>query len=91
MIYAVHFENDPHSGDAQRRHESAHRAYLARHAARFVAAGTLDREGVAAAAGGLWLVHADSELAARELVEGDPYFVHGVRRTVRVWRYRPLT
>jgi uncharacterized protein YciI len=89
-MYAVHFENEPQSDDAQQRHLAAHRAYLNQHAGRFAAAGSLAREGVDGATGGLWLVHADSELEARELVEGDPYFVHGVRRTIRVWRYEPL-
>ncbi len=90
MMYAVHFENDPRSGDTQRRHLAAHRAYLALHEERFEAAGNLAREGGGETTGGLWLVYADSELEARELVEGDPYFMHGVRRTIRIWRFCPV-
>jgi uncharacterized protein YciI len=89
VIYAVHFENDPQSDELQRRHGESHLAYLARHTERIVAAGALGREGGAPGGGALWLVRATSELEARELVEGDPFFVHGVRRTVRVWRYHP--
>ena len=90
MIYAIQFENDPGAGDIQQRHLAEHRAYLSLHAGRFEAAGNLAREGSDDVSGGLWLVHADSELEARELIEGDPYFVHGVRRTIRVWRFHPL-
>lgn len=85
--YAVQFEDDPARHAVRDEQREAHAAFLAAHADRVLAAGTLCREGSDAVVGELWLVRAASELAARELIESDPYFVHELRRTVRVWRY----
>lgn len=85
--YAVHFDDDPARQAVREDQHAAHAEFLVAHADQVLAAGTLCREGSDAAVGELWLVRAASELAARELVEADPYFEHGLRRTVRVWRY----
>lgn len=85
--YAVHFDDDPARHAVREDQRAAHVAFLAARADRVLSAGTLCREGSEAPVGELWLVRAASELAARELIEADPYFVHGLRRTVRVWRY----
>lgn len=88
--YAVHFEDDP--GKARIREEllDAHATYLGQWGERLLSAGVLSREGVDGAVGGWWLVKADSELEVREMVEGDPYFIQGLRRTVRIWRFSPV-
>jgi len=88
--YAVHFEDDPGKTAAREDQLEAHRAYLAACAGRVVNAGLLIRDGVSTPVGGWWLVRAASELDVRELVEADPYFVHGLRRSVRIWRYVPM-
>jgi hypothetical protein len=85
--YAVHFEDDPARHAVRETWRKSHLAFLGAHADRVLAAGALCREGSDAPVGGLWLVSAASELQARELIEADPYFAHGLRRTVRVWRY----
>ena len=84
--YAVQFEDDPARLAVRTQALDAHLAFLAAHADRVLTAGVLCREG-GDAVGELWLLRARSELEARELVEADPYFVQGLRRTVRVWRY----
>ena len=88
--YAVHFEDDPGKATAREAHLEAHRAYLEGCADRLVSVGALVREGASAPVGEWWLVRAASELEARELVEADPYFVHGMRRSIRIWRYMPM-
>lgn len=88
--YAVQFDNDPARDAVRDSQREAHVAFLATHTDRVLAAGALGREGSDAVVGELWLVRAESELAARELIETDPYFVNGLRRTVRVWRYKGL-
>ena len=35
-------------------------------------------------AGGLWLVHADRQEAVRELIEADPFWPTGLRKSVRI-------
>jgi len=84
MLYAVLFEDEPGLGDeVRRRHMGAHLAFLAANAARIKAAGPL-REGAGDAAGGLWLVEADSPEAVHALVRQDPFWPTGLRRSVRV-------
>lgn len=85
--YAVHFEDDPARDAVRDSCRASHLAYLAAHADRVLTAGALCREGSDVTVGGLWLVRAASELEARELIEADPYFENGLRRTVRVWRF----
>jgi uncharacterized protein YciI len=84
MLYAVLLEDNPQlAADARRQHMPAHLAFLARHAARIKAAGPLqDRDG--GPAGGLWLVEAESAGLVEALVEEDPFFATGLRRTIRI-------
>ena len=88
MLYAVLFEDDPAKADERRRHMPAHLAFLEREADRIRAAGPLlDGE---AGAGGLWLVEAGSESAVRRLVEADPFWPTGLRRSVRILAWRQV-
>lgn len=87
----MHFEDDPARDAVRESCRDAHLAFLLAHAGRVLLAGTLGRDGSDAVLGGLWVVRAASELDARELIEADPYFIHGLRRTVRVWRFTEST
>ena len=88
MLYAVLFEDDPAKTGERRRHMPAHLAFLEREADRIRAAGPLlDGE---AGAGGLWLVEADAESAVRRLVEADPFWPTGLRRSVRILAWRQV-
>ena len=76
MLYAVLFEDDPAKTGERRRHMPAHLAFLEREADRIRAAGPLlDGE---AGAGGLWLV------------EADPFWPTGLRRSVRILAWRQV-
>lgn len=86
MLYAVMFEDDPARADARTRHMPDHLAFLEREAASIRAAGPLT-EGDAGA-GGLWLVEADDESTVRSLVETDPFWPTGLRRSIRILAWR---
>ena len=88
-VFAVHFEDDPTKQSVRDKHQQDHYDYLQHCAERIANAGVLHREGSTAPVGGLWLVHGSSELDVRGLIEADPFFVHGLRRTIRVWRFSP--
>lgn len=88
MLYAVLFEDDPARADARDRHMAEHLAFLEREADRIRAAGPLlDGD---AGAGGLWLVEEESESAVRRLVEADPFWPTGLRRSVRILGWRQV-
>ena len=86
-VYAVHFDDDPTKQSVRDEHQQAHDVYLQQCADRIVSAGVLHREGSKQPLGGLWLVRGSSELDVRGLIEADPFFAHGLRRTVRVWQF----
>jgi uncharacterized protein YciI len=41
-----------------------------------------------AAQGGMWLVEADSETEVRKIVENDPFFKAGLRRSIRISQWK---
>ncbi|MGI9463615.1 MAG: YciI family protein [Aestuariivirgaceae bacterium] len=84
MKFAVLFEDNPGSGAGMRaRHMPDHLAFLERHAAKIDAAGPLT-DADASGAGGLWIVTADDEAEVRQLVEQDPFWLTGLRKSVRI-------
>lgn len=90
MLHVVLFEDDPALGESVRgRLMPAHQAFLAENAAAIRAAGPLLESG-GAAAGGLWLVEAPDAAAVEALVRADPFWPTGLRRSVRVLRWRQV-
>lgn len=84
MIYAVLFEDDPAQTHKRTEHMSAHLAFLAANSAAVQSAGPLKDAESGAAAGGLWIVSAESPAAVRALVEADPFWPTGLRKAVRI-------
>jgi hypothetical protein len=83
-LFAVLFEDHvAGADDIRRRHMPDHLAFLERHAAAIEAAGPL-KEASGAPAGGLWLVRADTPEIVRQLVEADPFWPTGLRKSVRI-------
>jgi uncharacterized protein len=84
MLFAVLFEdNENFAADVRSRHMAKHLDFLCRHASMIRAAGPLRGNG-GSAAGGLWLVEADAPEAVEHLVQTDPFWPTGLRRSVRV-------
>lgn len=87
MIYAVLFEDDVNRSEMRAKHMPDHLAFLERNAVIVHAAGPLkDIEGDVPA-GGLWIVDVDSPEAARSLVEADPFWPTGLRKSVRILQW----
>ncbi len=84
MIYVVLFEDDDSRADMRPKHMPEHLAFLAKSATNIRAAGPLKHADSGAAAGGLWLVDADSPDTVQSLIEADPFWSTGLRKSVRV-------
>jgi uncharacterized protein YciI len=84
MPYIVLFEDDPARADMRERHMPAHLAFLERNAAHIRAAGPLRDAAAGTPAGGLWLLEAESPAAVAALIEADPFWPTGLRRSVRI-------
>ena len=90
MIYCVLFEDDPKHADQRARHMQAHLAFLRQHAAAIDAAGPLTDSATASPAGGLWVVRAENAEAVRALVEADPFWPTGLRKSVRILEWKQV-
>jgi uncharacterized protein len=87
MIFAVIFEDNPAAGaDVRRRLMESHLAFLERNAAHIKAAGPLQSSN-GDAAGGLWLVEAETPEQVDAFVRDDPFWPTGLRRSVKILRW----
>ena len=84
MIYAVLLEDDARRADARAKHMADHLAFLERNAATIQAAGPLKDTASEAPAGGLWIVEADIPGGVQSLLESDPFWPTGLRKSVRI-------
>jgi uncharacterized protein YciI len=84
MKFVVLFEDAPGTSiDLRAKHMPEHLAFLQRSSANVDAAGPLKNQD-GSAAGGLWIVDASDETEVRNLVEEDPFWATGLRKSVRV-------
>ncbi len=84
MIYAVFFEDDESRADMRPKHMPDHLSFLERNAVSIHAAGPLKDTASDAPAGGLWIVKADSPQTVQSLIEADPFWPTGLRKSVRI-------
>jgi uncharacterized protein len=83
MLFVALFEDNPAAGgDVRQKHMAQHLTFLEKNAGYIRAAGPL-RDGDAPA-GGLWVVEASDAAQVRRLVEEDPFWPTGLRKSVRV-------
>lgn len=84
MKFVVLFEDAPGAGiDVREKHMPEHLAFLQRHSANVDAAGPLKNQN-GSIAGGLWIVDAGDESEVHNLVEEDPFWSAGLRKSVRI-------
>lgn len=84
MFFAVMFEDDDSLSHVRPKHMPDHLAFLESNASSIHAAGPLKDTQNDAPAGGLWIVEADSVAAVKALIEEDPFWPTGLRKSVRV-------
>ncbi|MGY5778722.1 YciI family protein [Rhizobium sp. LEGMi135b] len=89
-LFVVLFEDDRQNAAAIRKeYLPRHFAFLEANAASIRTAGPLSREGDTFA-GGLWLVEAQTSDDVDRLLEEDPFWAAGLRKSVRVFRWNQV-
>jgi hypothetical protein len=88
MLIIVQFE-DVYSDQPERlperaQHMQAHLAFLARNSDRVVAAGALRPAADGMPSGGIWILNVETTAAAEALYKDDPFWLAGLRKSVRV-------
>jgi len=82
--FVVLFEDNPGTGNEVRsKYMPDHLAFLERNSASVEAAGPLKTQDDTGA-GGLWIVEADSAADVQKLVEEDPFWPTGLRKSVKI-------
>ncbi|HKJ51385.1 MAG TPA: YciI family protein [Gammaproteobacteria bacterium] len=84
MKYLVLFEDNDEFGHMREKHMDAHLQFMADHDAGFDAAGPLRDARTAQAAGGVWVIDAADTAGVQALVEADPFYSTGLRKSVRI-------
>ena len=90
MIFAVLFEDEAARADQRAHYMSAHLGFLEQNAERILAAGPLSDAREGNAAGGLWLVEAAAADQVQALVEADPFWPTGLRKSVRILEWKQV-
>lgn len=90
MIYAVVFEDDDRHADKRPKLMPKHLAFLERNGSSIQTAGPLKDTKTGSPAGGLWLVEADNAERVWSLVEEDPFWPSGLRKSVRVLEWKQV-
>ncbi len=89
MLFAVLFEDAPDADpDIRKRYMPDHLSFLET-SPEILSAGPLtDTSGEAD--GGLWLVDTEDQTAVEALIEADPFWPTGLRKSVRVRRWKQV-
>ena len=88
MLYCVIFEDNTGKDHLRQQHMADHLAFLASLGEQVEGAGPLFREG--AGHGSMWLVHADDTAQVQDMVEADPFWPTGLRKTVTILEWRQV-
>lgn len=84
MKFIVLFEDNPSTGvDIRKLKMPDHLQFLSDHSEHINAAGPLSNTD-GSGAGGIWIVEAASESVVTDLVERDPFWPTGLRKSVRI-------
>lgn len=86
-MFAVIFEDVVDSAAIRSAHMEAHLSFLEKHASSIDSAGPLI-DSDAEVAAGLWLVKLDTFGEVETLVEADPFWAAGLRKSVEIRRWR---
>lgn len=90
MIFAVYFEDNEEFKHMRPLHMEAHLAFLKKNADQIYAAGPLTDTANQMPAGGLWLVQAETSTQVRSIVESDPFWPTGLRKSVRILEWKQV-
>ena len=84
MKYAVLFEDNDDFAHMRPKYMADHLQFLKDNGAKIDAAGPLKDAESVQPAGGIWIVDADDALQVRALVEADPFYPTGLRKSIRI-------
>jgi uncharacterized protein YciI len=88
MLFIVQFEDKPDVAERRQALFAEHVEFLDRKKDRVLVPGSVREVPSDRPLGGLWIVEADSEQEVREIFKDDPFWVNGLRASVRINRWQ---
>jgi uncharacterized protein len=88
MLYIVQFEDKPDVAEIRQSLFASHLEFLDRNKERVLVPGSIREIASDRPLGGLWIVEAESEQAVKEIFKDDPFWVNGLRASVRINRWQ---
>ena len=88
MLFIVQFEDKPGVAEIRQSLFPSHVEFLDRNKDRVLVPGSIREIPSDRPLGGLWIVEADSEDAVKEIFKDDPFWVNGLRASVRINRWQ---
>ena len=92
MLYLAMIEDDPARVADKPQHQAAHVAYLDGNSrsGTLAAAGPMLDPDSGAQIGAMWSIEAPSAGEARKVVESDPFYKAGIRKSVRLMQWKQV-
>ncbi len=90
MIYAVLFEDDESFSNKRAEHMDEHLSFLENNANNILSAGPLKNASDGSPAGGLWLVDAQDAKDVQSIIEVDPFWPTGLRKSVNICEWKQV-
>ena len=87
MLFIVQFEDKPGVGDLRQKLLEVHFAFLDSRKDKVLVAGSMREIPSDQPLGGLWIVEANNDAEVRDIFKDDPFWVNGLRASVRINRW----
>ena len=88
MLFVVLFEDNPGQDHLRQTHMSGHLAFLEAHGGCLGAGPVFAPDGTGR--GGMWLVEADNAAAVETMVQSDPFYPTGLRKSITILEWRQV-
>jgi uncharacterized protein YciI len=88
MLFIVQFEDKPGVAEIRQSLFASHVEFLDRNKDRVLVPGSIREIPTDRPLGGLWIVEAESEDAVKDIFKDDPFWVNGLRASVRINRWQ---
>lgn len=90
MKYLVLFQDNEELAHMRQRHMEDHLKFLEKNHEKFFGAGPVFNESENAPAGGVWLLLASNIAEVKTLIESDPLWETGLRKSVTILRWNTV-
>jgi uncharacterized protein len=87
MLFIAQFEDKAGVGELRQKLLQDHFAFLDRVKEKVLVAGSMREIPTDKPVGGLWIIEAESEEEVRDIFKDDPFWVNGIRASVRINRW----